>query len=179
MSNFKKFPLFLFIIFSANLLAQNPYQTKINSVFQNVDKSQVPTKFLMDFGVPFVPLNAFNGTLVDSVKTDITMWRMAYASYLTSHVDASSISVPLLRIMNQKINATDSINNAISVPLLFVNYNDLRPDALTSVFQNKNGDYFIGGYSNSIDGDFNENAGFYFITYKIENQILTKKIVKM
>ena len=171
---------FLFYFFTSNrLLAQDPFRNKINSVFQNVDKSQVPTKFLMEYGCPFVPMNAFNGNLADSVKTDITMWRMAYASYLTSHVDASSISVPLLRIMNQKINATDSINNAISVPLLFVNYNDLRPDALTSVFQNKNGDYFIGGYSNSIDGDFNENAGFYFITYKIENQILTKKIVKM
>ncbi len=36
-------------------------------------------------------------------------------------------------------------------------------DAFTSVFQNKNGDYFIGAYSNSTDGDFDENAGKYDI----------------
>ncbi len=36
-------------------------------------------------------------------------------------------------------------------------------DAFYSVFQNKNGDYFIGGNSTSKDGDFNENAGKYDI----------------
>ena len=151
MSNFKKFPLFLFIIFSANLLAQNPYQTKINSVFQNVDKSQVPTKFLMDFGVPFVPLNAFNGTLVDSVKTDITKWRMAYAALLTSYVGTSSLAVPMLNAVNTSIQKADSINNAISVPLMYHNYNDLRPDAVAAGLMTVNNEqiYDVAGRSSS------------------------------
>ena len=87
MSNFKKFPLFLFIIFSANLLAQNPYQTKINSVFQNVDKSQVATQFLKESGYPFLAIDRFNGTnLADTTLVDMDSWRMLYGTLLTSYV---------------------------------------------------------------------------------------------
>ena len=90
----------LFLLFSPKVLAQDSFRLKVNSVFLNVDKSQVPTQHLMEFGYPFLPINKFDGTLVDSNKTDITVWRMLYASFLTSYVGTNAPSLPALSTVN-------------------------------------------------------------------------------
>ena len=57
-------------------------------------------------------------------------------------------------------------------------YGGSGSDALTSVFQNKNGDYFIGGYSNSIDGDFKDSAGkfdIWILKLNIKGDLIWKK----
>ena len=121
-----------FLLFSPKLLAQDSFRLKVNSVFQNVDKSQVPTQHLMEFGYPFLPINKFDGTLVDSNKTDITVWRMLYASFLTSYVGTNAPSLPALSTVNTTIDNAETSTTAIPISLLHVNYNDLRPDAVTA-----------------------------------------------
>jgi len=55
MKNFKiKFIFFIFsILFASKLNAQDEFRLAINSTFQNVDKTQIPTKYLKEVGFPF------------------------------------------------------------------------------------------------------------------------------
>jgi hypothetical protein len=62
----------------------DPLRNQLNSVFTNIDKSQVPTGFLEEYGVPLLPLDVFNGVLTDSNKVDIATWRMVYSTLQTS-----------------------------------------------------------------------------------------------
>jgi Secretion system C-terminal sorting domain len=91
----------------------------------------VPTQFLMEYGYPLLPMNKFNGTLVDSNRTDISVWRMLYASYLTSYVGATASTLPSLTAVNTSINTVET-TGTIPISLLHLNYNDLRPDAVTA-----------------------------------------------
>ena len=43
-----------------------------------LNKSQVPTGFLEDYGAPFIPMAAYNGLLSDSNKIEISLWRLLY-----------------------------------------------------------------------------------------------------
>ncbi len=64
-------PIFLFAQTDA-------LRTKLNSIFQNIDKSQVPTGYLEEYGAGLLPLNIFNGLLTDSNRLDINLWRTLY-----------------------------------------------------------------------------------------------------
>ncbi|GAA4356306.1 hypothetical protein GCM10023185_19990 [Hymenobacter saemangeumensis] len=50
-------------------------------IFAPLDKSQVPTGCLANYAVP---LAANNGTLVDSNRSDNSVWRLAYATLMMS-----------------------------------------------------------------------------------------------
>jgi Secretion system C-terminal sorting domain len=112
-------------------MAQDSFRLKVNSVFQNVNKAQVPTQYLMEYGYPLLPMNKFNGSLVDSNKTDMTVWRMLYASFLTSYVGTTTANFPALSAVNTSIKTVET-TGVIPISLLHVNYNDLRPDAVTA-----------------------------------------------
>ena len=100
MKNFRFKFIFFFIVNSYLLTAQDAYQTKIASIFQNVDKSQVPTKHLKEFGYNFMPMDVFNGILADTNVLDMTAWRLLYGSFLTSHVEKSILAIPILNAVN-------------------------------------------------------------------------------
>ena len=97
-----RFLLFVlsFLIHSIHGLAQANFRAKMDGVFQNVDKSQVPTKHLKEFGYDFVPMDVFNGILADTNVLDMTAWRLLYGSFLTSHVEKSILAIPILNAVN-------------------------------------------------------------------------------
>ena len=49
-----------------------------------LNKSQVPTGFLEDYGAPFIPMTAFNGSLSDSNNIEISLWRLLYFQLFAS-----------------------------------------------------------------------------------------------
>mgnify|MGYP000017526665 CR=1 FL=1 len=61
-------------------------RNQLNTIFQNIDKSQVPSGFLEEYGAGLVPLDVFNGQLTDSNRLDIDLWRYAYGSVYTSNI---------------------------------------------------------------------------------------------
>ena len=133
MKNFRFRFIFLLslILFAIKLNAQDEFRLAINSTFQNVDKTQIPTKYLKEVGYPFLDLNAFNGILNDSGVIDITGWRKLYASFISSYVGTGTPTFPDLSAANTNIVSYES-SGSIPVSLLYVNYNDLRPDAVTA-----------------------------------------------
>lgn len=59
----KKLLLFVtIIIVSLQTFGQtDPIREKLDSIFQHVDKSQIPTGYLKEYGAEFMPLHWFNG----------------------------------------------------------------------------------------------------------------------
>lgn len=65
--------IFLACILTSTFYAQQvnntEFKTKTLQVFQNLDKNRIPHGILLDFGMEFTNLQAFNGTLTDSTYT--------------------------------------------------------------------------------------------------------------
>ena len=103
----------------------------MNSVFQNVDKTRVPTQYLKEYGYPFLALDNFNGTLLDNNLLDMNSWRMLYGNFGTSYVGSNSPPIPQLSSINTTV-ANYVETDVIPVSILYMNYNDLRPDAISA-----------------------------------------------
>ncbi|HMI64798.1 MAG TPA: hypothetical protein VK517_02110 [Cyclobacteriaceae bacterium] len=130
----KPFITLLFIVpFAIASLAQtDPLRNQLNSVFSNVDKSQIPTGFLQEYGAPLLPLDVFNGVLTDSNKVDIGAWRMVYSALQSSRIYGSN-PLPTTAIANTAISNAETANPGLLViPMVLVDYNFLRPDAITA-----------------------------------------------
>ncbi|CAM4086855.1 Secretion system C-terminal sorting domain-containing protein [Flavobacterium branchiophilum] len=62
------------------------FKTKTLQVFQNLDKNRVPHGILLDFGMEFTNLQAFNGTLTDSTYTNSQTMSDIYKTLLMCRV---------------------------------------------------------------------------------------------
>lgn len=69
----------LFFAFLANAQT-DALRNQLNTIFQNINKSIIPTGYLEEYGAGLVPLDVFNGQLTDSNRLDMDLWRYAYGS---------------------------------------------------------------------------------------------------
>ncbi len=68
------------------------FKTKTLQVFQNLDKNRVPHGILLDFGMEFTNLQAFNGTLTDSTYTNSQTMSDIYKTLLMCRVRSNVTS---------------------------------------------------------------------------------------
>ncbi|TAE61820.1 MAG: hypothetical protein EAY68_09665, partial [Bacteroidetes bacterium] len=97
-----------------------------------IDKTQIPTGFLEDYGAPFVPLTAFNGMLSDSNDIEINAWRLLYFQLQTSYAQAGTNPLPSIIDVNTALSQNYSHGQAIPIPLLLGQYAHIKDDAYTS-----------------------------------------------
>ncbi len=73
-------PIFLFAQTDA-------LRIKLNSIFQNIDKSQVPTGYLKEYGAEPIPIHCFKGLLTDSnALAGIDAFRATYTDISTAKI---------------------------------------------------------------------------------------------
>jgi hypothetical protein len=61
------FSITILLLLNIKLFSQiDPLRRKLDSIFQYVDKSQIPTTYLKEYGSQFLPIHRFNGLLTDS-----------------------------------------------------------------------------------------------------------------
>ncbi len=69
-----KCSIIIFTMFVTKLQAQTPdtstTQKLLQYIFQPVDKTQIPTGFLEEYGCPILPMKTFSGTLGKSNRID-------------------------------------------------------------------------------------------------------------
>lgn len=86
---FLKFSIAFFLV-CQTILAQQEVNTsfkdEMNTIFQHLDKDRVPHGILLDFGMEFTNLNAFNGNLTDSTYVDKIVLKEMYKTLLTSRI---------------------------------------------------------------------------------------------
>lgn len=154
MKNLYSLLLLLALLLPTRLLAQglvDDMGSQIQYLFAPVDKSQVPTGFLMDYGLPLLPLDVFNGTLTDSSRTNPAGFRFLYGTVYSSRVYGAN-PLPTLPALNARINAA-SIAAGAAIPLMVqrIDYARVRPDAFSlNLLSYQNGQvYDVAGRSQS------------------------------
>jgi len=134
MKNFNIRLLFLissYLLSSAHVFSQTSFRDKIRTVFQNVDKTQASTQYIKECGYPFLAMDRYNGILLaDSNLLDMNSWRMLYGSFATSYVGTNVPAIQQLSTFNTTVANYEKMG-VIPVSILYTNYNDLRPDALS------------------------------------------------
>jgi hypothetical protein len=84
------YKIFVAFILTSTLYGQQTinteFKTKTLQVYQNLDKNKVPHGILLDFGMEFTNLQAFNGTLTDSTYTTSQTLSDTYKTLLMCRV---------------------------------------------------------------------------------------------
>ena len=113
-------------------VAQTPdsLSQKLRSVFANLDKSQVPTGYLYESGVRFLRPFAYNGTLTDSSRTNMDVFRYLRAQLASSRV-AGTDTLPDLPTFNNRLQAAvNAANRAIPIAMQYMTYASIVPNAV-------------------------------------------------
>ncbi len=65
------------LLWAGTLLAQTPdtLRKKLDLVFQPLNKSIIPTGYLVEYGYPLIPADLFNNILTDSSRTNMQVMR--------------------------------------------------------------------------------------------------------
>jgi hypothetical protein len=104
----------------------------MNYVFANVDKSQVTTGMLRDYGIEFLNLENFTGQqLHDSNFVNLDEWRLLYTSLYSSQINSNG-SLLYLDTLNRLINKYSFPDQPITFTTIYYNYQSLKSYALTN-----------------------------------------------
>jgi hypothetical protein len=115
----------------AQALPPDSLRQHLDYLFAPLDKTQVPAPFLEEYGLRFLPLDVFNGTLTDSSRTNIQAFRMAYASLCTGLIKGSN-PLPTLADLNTRLRTQVAASAAVPIIVQRIDYAALRSDALTT-----------------------------------------------
>jgi hypothetical protein len=107
-------------------------QKLLQYIFQSIDKNQIPTGFLEEYGCPIVPMAVFNGTLTDSNRIDMNLWRTLYFQLQTGWAKSTSNPLPTISAVNTTIKQNVSNNLPIPIPLVIGQFNNVKSNAFTS-----------------------------------------------
>ena len=99
----------------------------LDNVFQNIDKTTIPTGYLQDYGVAFVNKEAYNGILTDSnAIANLSAFRLMYNDLLSARINLSALSLSLFVIArneaisqnNRKIASGRNLRNDAKQPVI-------------------------------------------------------------
>ena len=104
---------------------------KLDSIFTFIDKSQIPTGYLKEYGSEMVPLHLFNGLLTDSNQVEsLDILRYAYADLATAKIITTLPAMQPLSTFNTSLDTARNQGNS-TVAVLFGQYASLIPAALS------------------------------------------------
>lgn len=101
----------------------------LSTMFAPLDKSQLPTPYLEDYGYRFMPLRIFNGTLSDSARTSLHVWRQLFATVVSGTLKGSD-DLPALSNINARLTQQQNASSAIPIIIERLDYATLRPNAI-------------------------------------------------
>ncbi len=125
------FAIFVCSLFVQNLLAQSTdFRNQMNTIFGNVDLTQVPSGILFDYGLNLADDSLYNGTLIADNILSPQMWKSLYADMWSSKVSSAG-SMPDIEVVNNAID-TYASGDVTLIPVLFYNYHRISPNALSN-----------------------------------------------
>jgi hypothetical protein len=103
---------------------------KSNYIFEHLDKEQITTGLMSEYGIPFINVSDYNGTAVSKINyATLQQWRLLYASLYSLQINAK-IGMEPLEAINEKIHNLVSRKRAITFALMNYRYQSIREDAL-------------------------------------------------
>ena len=79
-----------------------------------------------------LPAATFNGTLTDSNRIDMNLWRTLYLQFQTGWARATANPLPAITTVNTTIKQNVSSTLPIPIPLLIGQYNTVKSNAFSS-----------------------------------------------
>lgn len=114
----------------AQLSGSDSLRQRLNAIFAPLDKSQVPTRYLQEYGVRLLSLRPFDGTLTDSSRTTLEAWHYLRTTLRSARVLGTD-TLPDVPAVNARLRAaTASGGGAIPLVVQYLPYASIRPDAL-------------------------------------------------
>ena len=102
-----KLIIVLLFSFSAKCYAQAPdtptVEKLLHYIVQPLNKSQVPTGFLEEYGCPITSLATYNGVLSANNKVEMDVWRTLYFQLQTSYCQSGINPLPAITAVNTAI----------------------------------------------------------------------------
>ncbi|TAD92858.1 MAG: hypothetical protein EAY75_01600 [Bacteroidetes bacterium] len=129
-----------FLLLAGQLFAQtDPIKDELNHIFQFVNKTQIPTGYLDEYGPQFAEKKYFNGTLGDSnTVQDITAFRFLYNDVADARINTTMPAMPSTDDVDAAMTAQQG-SGYTPLVLLAAQYATLRPDALAANLFSHNG----------------------------------------
>jgi pimeloyl-ACP methyl ester carboxylesterase len=101
---------------------------RLNQVFQRIDKTQISTGYLAEYGIPFINLAGFNGQINSPVtKCNMQSLRMGYESWRTSYTLGNSPAISLDNFNNNVENVLAT--NVVPIPIIYAKYAKVKQEA--------------------------------------------------
>lgn len=108
---------------SKNVAAQTPEEVR-DSLFTNIKVANVPTGFLMEYGMWFAdPARSNGGDNIDTLV--INHWRMLYAGLQSSAVNKNAKSFVPIKELNATLK-TNLADDKVLIPILHAEYNSFK-----------------------------------------------------
>lgn len=108
------------------------FQTNMNKIFQNVDRTPVTTGLLQDYGLMMTDVVAFDGTLKSNNYVDRSVWSLLYTSLYNMKFNNKATLAPINKV-NSTINSYVASDGAtVSLVALHYNYQQFKTNAATS-----------------------------------------------
>ena len=129
---------YLFCLLGLLLLGRAGYaqapdgaRLQLNQIFANLDKTQVPSAYLEEYGEQFLGLHPYIGVLTDSNRTDMEAFRYLRATIFSARTTGTD-TLPGITELNRRLDArgqgADGAPNPLAVQ--YMSYHRIRPDAL-------------------------------------------------
>ncbi|POY34662.1 hypothetical protein C3K47_19125 [Solitalea longa] len=107
-------------------------QKLLQYVFQPIDKNQVPTGILEEYGCPILPMATFKGALTDSNRIDMNLWRILYFQLQTGYCKTGTNPFIDITTVNSTIKQNSGVTLPIPIPILIGQYNTVKSNAFSS-----------------------------------------------
>lgn len=126
------------------------FSREMDQTFKNLDKKRVPDGILLDFGMEFTNVRAFNGTLTDSTFVYFNTLKRIYKTLLTSRVQNVSEGFVASKTFSQDWQKNRSAEY-IALSGLYFKYAQFSKDAYPSKIKvNVKDSTFSDKYSNGV-----------------------------
>lgn len=139
---FISYCLFWVVTAFAQKEISSDFGNQMTTMFSAIDKSKVPDGILLDYGMEFTNVPAFNGTLTDSTAVNSKNVREIYNTLLMSRIQDVSVGFVTPDTFDanwQQARSTD----AITLSGLYFKYGTFTDDALnTGKLQYSNGKFY-------------------------------------
>ncbi len=139
----------IYIVFIGLLMSQINLQAQIAQgidtstieglykyVYKNLDKSQIPTQYLMDYGMPLVPLDTIsmnNSTQSTADTFDFSMFKAIHSTLFTTYVGTGTNQFATQENLAQKIEQSKlNFPSSIIAPVELATFNVFKPDAVVN-----------------------------------------------
>ena len=146
--------------------ANTDFANQMNTIFQHLEKNRVPHGILTDFGLEYVDLGGYNGTLNSNNHTSRTTVHESFYTLISSRIRQVNTGF-MLPVDYEKLWHNKRTQGLITIGGLYFKYSKFKDDARTSGKINVINNKLYDVYSNGIWQNPYENKSTFMLAPSI------------